>query len=99
MNYGERRAALIEYLKSKTQEADWHAVSDAANDLRVMEAKGPAATEPLSAREHMLREASAAAFRAMDNRKSPIAEKPYPTCKHGFDWAKGFRCLDCARGR
>lgn len=28
---------LIDYLKSKVELADWHAVSDAANDLRVME--------------------------------------------------------------
>ena len=32
------RQTLIEYLKLKTSEADWHGVSDAANDLRVMEA-------------------------------------------------------------
>lgn len=30
---------MIAYLKLKTDERDWHAVSDAANDLRVMEAK------------------------------------------------------------
>lgn len=30
---------LIEHLKVKTAEGDWHAVSDAANDLRVLEAK------------------------------------------------------------
>lgn len=29
---------LINYLKMKTEEGDWHAVSDAANDLRVLEA-------------------------------------------------------------
>lgn len=32
-------AALIEYLKVKIEERDWHAVSDAANDLRVLEAQ------------------------------------------------------------
>jgi len=35
-------AALIEYLKVKTEERDWHAVSDAANDLRVLEAQNNA---------------------------------------------------------
>jgi len=31
----EERASLIQYLKTKvTGEEDWHAVSDAANDLR-----------------------------------------------------------------
>jgi len=35
------REALIAYLKIKVEEADWHGVSDAANDLRVMEARYP----------------------------------------------------------
>lgn len=30
---------LIEYAKMKLDEGDYHAVSDAANDLRVLEAK------------------------------------------------------------
>lgn len=30
----------IEYLLMKVTECDWHAVADAANDLRVLEAKG-----------------------------------------------------------
>lgn len=41
MNYDVKRAALIEYLKVKTAESDWHGVSDAANDLRVLEAQRP----------------------------------------------------------
>lgn len=41
MNYDVKRAALIEYLKVKTAEGDWHGVSDAANDLRVLEANPP----------------------------------------------------------
>lgn len=32
-------AALVAYLLSAVRRKDWHAVSDAANDLRVMEAK------------------------------------------------------------
>lgn len=32
------RETLIAYLKLKVEEADWHGVSDAANDLRVLEA-------------------------------------------------------------
>lgn len=35
------RKALIEYLKVKVAAEDWHAVSDAANDLRVLEASQP----------------------------------------------------------
>lgn len=35
-----RKQTLIDYLRMKTDEHDWHAVSDAANDLRVLEAKG-----------------------------------------------------------
>jgi len=30
---------LIQYLNHKVDERDWHAVSDAANDLRVLEAR------------------------------------------------------------
>lgn len=36
-----RREALITYLLVKVQEADWHGVSDAANDIRVLEAEHP----------------------------------------------------------
>lgn len=32
-------AALKEYLAAKVAAEDWHGVSDAANDLRVLEAK------------------------------------------------------------
>jgi phosphoserine phosphatase len=38
MTYEEKRERLIQYLKMKVEEADWHGVSDAANDLRVLEA-------------------------------------------------------------
>jgi hypothetical protein len=37
-SYAEKRATLIQYLLVKVQESDWHGVSDAANDLRVLEA-------------------------------------------------------------
>jgi hypothetical protein len=33
----EKRRILVEYLKMKTEDYDWHAVSDAANDLREVE--------------------------------------------------------------
>lgn len=33
------RKALIDYLHSKIKDGDWHGVSDAANDLRVLEAE------------------------------------------------------------
>ncbi len=35
----EHRAMLIAYLSSKVKAADWHAVADAAMDLREIEAK------------------------------------------------------------
>lgn len=38
MTYAEHRRRLIEYLEAKVAAADWHAVSDAANDLRELEA-------------------------------------------------------------
>lgn len=34
----EQRDVLITYLKAKTEAQDWHAVSDAANDIRELEA-------------------------------------------------------------
>lgn len=37
----DRHAALVEYLLAKVHEGDWHAVSDVANDLRVLEAQHP----------------------------------------------------------
>lgn len=39
MTYEEHHAVLVAYLKSKVEMADWHGVSDAANDLRVLEAQ------------------------------------------------------------
>lgn len=37
MTKEEKIRQLISYLLLKVEERDWHAVSDAANDLRVME--------------------------------------------------------------
>lgn len=37
--YSDRIQALIDYLLMKVEDKDWHAVSDAANDLRVLEAE------------------------------------------------------------
>ncbi len=39
MTYEEQRQTLIRYLMHKVEIADWHGVSDAANDLRVLEAQ------------------------------------------------------------
>jgi len=36
--YNRQRNTLIGYLRHKTDICDWHGVSDAANDLRVLEA-------------------------------------------------------------
>lgn len=38
MTYADRHHRLVEYLLMKVTEHDWHGVSDAANDLRVLEA-------------------------------------------------------------
>ena len=35
----ESKAALIAYLQSKIKQGDWHAVQDAASDIREIEAK------------------------------------------------------------
>ena len=35
----DRRGLLIEYLKMKVDEGDWHGVADAAMDLREVEAE------------------------------------------------------------
>lgn len=39
MTYEEHHAALVTYLRVKVEAQDWHGVSDAANDLRVLEAQ------------------------------------------------------------
>lgn len=41
----EKREILVAYLKLKVQEGDWHGVSDAACDLRELEAKHPQTRE------------------------------------------------------
>ncbi len=41
----DRREVLISYLKMKVEECDWHGVSDAANDIRVLEAEISARTQ------------------------------------------------------
>jgi len=35
----EKKNILVDYLKMKTEDQDWHAVSDAANDIREVEIK------------------------------------------------------------
>jgi hypothetical protein len=37
MTLEQQHAVLVQYLKAKVETADWHGVSDAANDLRVLE--------------------------------------------------------------
>lgn len=39
MNLQNQRTVLLAYLRSKVESCDWHGVSDAANDLRVLEAQ------------------------------------------------------------
>lgn len=39
MTLTERHAVYVAYLKMKVEEEDWHGVSDAANDLRELEAE------------------------------------------------------------
>lgn len=39
MTYEEHHEALVQYLLAKVEVQDWHGVSDAANDLRVLEAE------------------------------------------------------------
>lgn len=40
-DYDEAHRRLVQYLEMKTLQRDWHGVSDAANDLRVLEAQSP----------------------------------------------------------
>jgi hypothetical protein len=37
----EQRKVYVDYLIMKVQQADWHGVSDAANDIRELEAAHP----------------------------------------------------------
>ena len=45
--FKDRRAVLVAYLIDKAEQGDWHAVSDAANDLRVLEAAYEASMKAL----------------------------------------------------
>ena len=38
----QQRKVYVDYLLMKVQQADWHGVSDAANDLRELESRFPA---------------------------------------------------------
>jgi hypothetical protein len=39
LDYETQRAILLEYMQVMIARSDWHGVSDAANDLRVLEAE------------------------------------------------------------
>ena len=39
LSFKERKNAYIQYMKMNIELEDWHGVSDAANDLRVLEAE------------------------------------------------------------
>jgi hypothetical protein len=39
VTYEEHHAVLVAYLKAKVEVGDWHAVADAAMDLRELEVK------------------------------------------------------------
>jgi len=41
VDWNKHRNTLIEYLLAKVEMNDWHGVSDAANDLRELEAAHP----------------------------------------------------------
>jgi len=43
----DRRALLINYLKMKIEESDWHGVADAAMDLRELEVRISLASDPI----------------------------------------------------
>lgn len=39
MKFSEKKRIMVEYMLNKITEEDWHAVADAAADLRVLEAE------------------------------------------------------------
>lgn len=39
MTLSEQRKVLVDYLRMKVEAEDWHGVSDAANDLREIDAE------------------------------------------------------------
>ena len=41
MTPAEQRKIYVDYLLMKVQQSDWHGVSDAANDIRELEALHP----------------------------------------------------------
>lgn len=69
------RQAMIDYLRVKAEEGDWHAVADAACDLRVLEAKGETPTAHMTcANGH-----ADVAF-AFDPKRKP-GQEPCPLCR------------------
>lgn len=57
MTPAQQRAALLGYLHAKIADADWHAVSDVANDLRVLEASTERETMSIDRRRFEITEA------------------------------------------
>lgn len=54
LTYDEQHAALLADLDGKRFRADWHGVSDAANDLRVLEAGSPEEKAALAPHDDMV---------------------------------------------
>lgn len=65
MNYKDERAVLIDYMHTKIKSGDWHAVSDVANDLRVLEATNAPGVRAL-------KEFVTVGPYKIDNRESPL---------------------------
>jgi len=53
MTLKERKRVMVEYLKLKLHEEDWHGVCDAANDLRELEVLLSLCPRPLSEHDHV----------------------------------------------
>lgn len=108
--YYVKRNALIDYLKMKTDVGDWHAVSDAANDLRVLEAERNATPQtgdtvkvnapfrPFMTDEWLRVLNTESPLTACDPK--PLDVKPlykmHKTCVHKWDWSTSD-CVHCGK--
>lgn len=72
MTYQERRAIYRAYLRMKEWEEDWHGASDAANDLRELDANERTATARARFGSH--RDARESSISGTDLRISSICE-------------------------
>lgn len=81
------REVLIAYLKMKVEQADWHGVSDAANDLRVLEAQQGSSHPQITHVTHL---------RPFACEELGIHQHQQKQGEAGYVWHQGCQCVLCS---